>query len=84
MTTTDFDIALDLTLEEHIETALLFLEQSQQELAAGDTLQGCEKLWGAAAHASMAMCRLRGWPLGDHRSLKLAIGRWLMGGLTVL
>ncbi len=80
MTTTDLDIALDMTLEEHIETALLFLAQSQQELAAGDMLQGCEKLWGAAAHASMAMCRLRGWPLGDHRSLKLAIEALVDGG----
>ena len=71
MTTTD----LDLTADEHIETALLFLEQSQEEFAVGDILQGCEKLWGASAHASMGMCRRRGWPLGDHRSLKLAVER---------
>ena len=66
MTTSD----LDMTLQEHIETALVFLEQSRQELAAGDILQGCEKLWGAAAHATMAYAQHRGWPYGDHPSLK--------------
>ena len=38
VTTADFDIALDMTVEEHVETALLFLEQSNAEFAAGDVL----------------------------------------------
>jgi hypothetical protein len=75
MTTADLDIALDMTVEEHIEAAMLFLQQSQQEFAAGDTLQACEKLWGAAAHATIAYAQLRGWPFGDHKSMKLAVMR---------
>ena len=73
MTTTDLDIALDMTEEEHIETASLFLDQSHRELLVGDTLQGCEKLWGAAAHATIAFCLKRGWACHDHRAMKLAI-----------
>ncbi len=75
MTTADLDIVLDMTVEEHVETALLFLEQSDTEFAAGDVLQGCEKLWGAGAHATMAYCQKLGWNFGDHRSMKLAIRR---------
>jgi hypothetical protein len=76
MTTADLDILyLDMTVEEHIETALLFLDQSQREFAVGDALQGSEKLWGAVAHAAMAYAQREGWPFGDHRSLKQASRR---------
>ena len=40
----------EMTVEEHIETALEFLQLVEQELNAGDIRQGSEKLWGAAAH----------------------------------
>ena len=75
MTTVAIDLDIDMMVEEHIETALLFLEQSRQEFGVGDALQGSEKLWGAAAHATMAYAQQMGWPFGDHRSLKLAILR---------
>ena len=75
MTTTDLDLTVDMTTDEHIQTAQLFLEQSNAEFAAGDVLQACEKLWGAGAHATMAYCQKVGWNFGDHRSMKLAIRR---------
>lgn len=48
---------------------------SDQEFAAGDILQGSEKLWGAAAHAVMALAQRRGWRFGDHRALQAAANR---------
>lgn len=35
-------------------------------------MQGAEKLWGAAAHAIMAVAQEREWPYKSHRSLKNA------------
>ena len=61
--------------QEHTQTAQDFLLASDREFAAGDTLQGSEKLWGAAAHAVMALAQQRGWRFGDHRSLQAAADR---------
>ena len=58
---------------EHVETAREFLEKADEEFAAGDILQGSEKIWGAASHIVMAIAQQRGWPFGDHRSLKLTV-----------
>ena len=69
MTTTNFD----MTVEEHIETRLRFLEQSRQEFAVGDTLQGSEKLWGGVSHAVIAIALGRGWSCGSHYLLKSAV-----------
>ena len=71
MTTTE----LDMTVDEHLETALVFLEESQREFLAGDTLQGSEKLWGAVSHAVMPIALQRGWGCGSHYLLKSAIKR---------
>ena len=65
-----------MTVEEHVDTALLFLEQGRKELDAGDIMQGSEKLWGAAAHVSMAMEEQRGWPHGSHREMKNGVLRF--------
>ena len=59
----------EMTVEEHIQTALTFLDQSDQEFGANDILQGSEKLWGAVAHATIAVAKLRGWPTDSHRNL---------------
>ena len=59
----------EMTVEEHIQTALTFLKQSEQEFEAGDILQGSEKLWGAVAHATIAVAKQRGWPTNSHRNL---------------
>ena len=59
----------EMTVEEHIQTALTFLDQSDKEFEANDILQGSEKLWGAVAHATIAIAKLRGWPTGSHRNM---------------
>ena len=60
---------------EHSQTAQHFLATSDSEFVAGDILQGSEKLWGAAAHAVMAVDQQRGWRFGDHRALQAAANR---------
>ena len=64
-----------MLIGEHFQTAQDFLAASDSEFAAGDILQGSEKLWGAAAHAVMAVAQQRGWRFGDHRSLQAAANR---------
>ena len=44
----------------HSRTAQEFLAASDREFAAGDALQASEKLWGAAAHAIMAVAQQQG------------------------
>ena len=61
--------------QRHVETAQGFLEAADRELAAGDVLQGSEKLWGAAAHAVMSVARERGWDHGRHGAMKAAVRR---------
>ena len=65
----------DMTVDEHIRTALLFLEHSDQEFAAGDELQGSEKLWGAASQSVMGFCKQRGWRAGKSNARKAAVQR---------
>ena len=60
---------------EHTQTAQDFLAAADREFAAGDGLQGSEKMWGAAAHAVMMVSQKRGWPYGSHRHLKEAADR---------
>ncbi len=62
-----------MLVEEHIETAQNFLEESDHYFSLGDMLQGSEKTWGAAAHAVMALAQRRGWPFGTHRALNIAV-----------
>ena len=64
-----------MLVREHSQTAQDFLAASDTEFAAGDILQGSEKLWGAAAHAVMAIAQQRGWRFGDHRALRAAANR---------
>ena len=64
-----------MVIEEHIQTAQDFLEAADREFAAGDVLQGSEKLWGAASHAVMAVAQQRGWPYSKHNALKVAVRR---------
>ena len=58
--------------EEHARTAQGFLDAADQEFAAGDMLQGSEKMWGAASHAVMAVAQQRGWAFGNHGELRIA------------
>ena len=52
------------TIQEHINLARKFLEDSEREFDAGDELQGCEKLWGATSQSLMAVAKQRRWRSG--------------------
>ena len=54
---------------DHTQTAEGFLTGSDRDFVAGETLQASEKLWGAAAHAIMAVAQQRGLEYGTHRTL---------------
>ena len=59
-----------MLIEEHTRTARHFLTAADSELAAGDILQGCEKLWGAASHAVIALAQRRRWRYGSHGAMR--------------
>ena len=61
--------------EEDVQTAQDFLTKSDGYFAEDDVLQGSEKLWGAAAHAVMAVAQQRGWDFGSHRAMIRAVNR---------
>lgn len=65
----------EMTTEEHLQAALDFLRHSDEQFAAGDALQGSEKLWGAASHAVTAIAKQRGWPYGKYRARVTAVNR---------
>ena len=64
--------AREMTAADHRRVALDFLTASDVEFETGEILQGAEKLWGAAAHATMCIALERGWAHRSHRSLKSA------------
>ena len=61
---------VDMLAQEHAQTAWEFLEASDREFASGDHLQASEKLWGAAAHALMAVMQERGLSGNSHSALR--------------
>ena len=61
-----------MQVQEHYQTAQSFIIDADREFAAGELVQGSEKLWGAASHAVMAVAQQRGWDYRSHRSLKNA------------
>ena len=65
----------EMTAAEHAQTARDFLIASDREFAAGDHLQGSEKLYGAATQAVIAICQQRGWRHRSHRDMKNAVQR---------
>ena len=64
-----------MTAQDHARAALEFLEHSDREFAAGDTMQGSEKLWGAASHAVTAIVKQRGWDYGKYSHRVTAVKR---------
>ena len=64
-----------MIVEEHRDTARKFLRDAEREFAAGENLQASEKMWGAAAHAIIAVAQQRGWPFGSHRRMLEAARR---------
>ena len=65
----------EMNSQEHAQTARDFLVASDREFAAGDDLQGSEKLYGAATHVVSALAQQRGWQYRSHRSMKNAAFR---------
>ena len=65
--------AKEMTAAEHAQTAREFLAASDREFAAGDHLQGSEKLHGAATQAIIAICQQRGWRYKSHRAMQQAV-----------
>ena len=63
----------EMSALEHSQTARDFLAASDREFAAGDHLQGSEKLYGAATQAIIAICQQRGWKYNSHRAMKWAV-----------
>ena len=63
----------EMTAAEHAQTAREFLAASDREFAAGDHLQGSEKLYGAATQAIIAICQQRGWRYKSHRAMQQAV-----------
>ena len=63
----------EMSAAEHAQTARVFLVASDREFAAGDHLQGSEKLYGAATQAIIALCQQRGWRYKSHRSMQQAV-----------
>ena len=61
--------------QQRVQKAQEFLAVSDAEFAKGDDMQASEKLWGAAAHAVMAVAQQRGWTYGKHYALKVAVRR---------
>ena len=64
-----------MQIREHAQTALDFLEKADRHFAEGDQIQASEKLWGAAAHAVMAVAIERGWSHTSHPATKRAAER---------
>ena len=60
---------------EHARIALAWLTVSDEEFAEGRRMQASEKLWGAAAHAILAVIMERGWRHGGHRDLVVTVRR---------
>ena len=59
--------------EKHSALALKLLEDAEREIAAGDTVQGGEKLWGATSQALKAYCASHGLPHGGNAHRRRAL-----------
>ena len=55
--------------------SLLLLDRSRLEFAGGNPLIASELLWGAAAHAILAIATERGWHKDSHGAIKTAARR---------
>ena len=64
-----------MQIQEHTQTTREFLDGADRQFSSGDTMQGSEKLWGAAVHAVMTVAQERGWEFGNHNALKIAVGK---------
>ena len=66
---------------EHTQTAREFFRRAPLEFNNGNPLIGSELLWGAAAHAILAIATERGWHKDSHGAIRAA-ARMLSGELN--
>ena len=59
--------------EKHTGLALKLLDDAEREIAAGDLVQGSEKLWGATSQALKAYCASRSLPHGKSQHRRQAV-----------
>ena len=59
-----------LSLSEHAQIALELLDEAEVELAAGKMLKASEMLWGATAHALIAVALRQSRPYNSHGALR--------------
>lgn len=64
------EMTTTLPLSDHIQIAREFLDESDREFAVEKVLKGSEMLWGAAAHALIAVALQNGWPYNSHGAMK--------------
>ena len=60
-------------IEKHTILARKLLEDAEAEIAAGDLVQGGEKLWGATSQALRAYCESHGLPHGRYQHRRRAV-----------
>ena len=59
-----------LPIPEHARIALELLEEADAEFEVGKVVKASEMLWGAAAHALIAVALRQGRPYNSHGALK--------------
>ena len=59
-----------MSAAEHRLTAQAFLEEAEDDFAAGKPLKGSEMLWGAVSHALIAIALLQRRPYNSHGTLR--------------
>ena len=59
--------------EKHARLAEQLLEDAKRDLAAGDLVQGSEKLWGAASQAIKSYCASRNLPHAKYQHRRRAV-----------
>ncbi len=61
------------TSEKHTRLANQLLDDAEREIAAGDLVQGAEKLWGATSQALKAYCASHGLPHSKYAHRRRAV-----------
>ena len=61
--------------EDYGDMARQFLREADANFVLDEYLPGAERMWDAASHAVMAVCRHRSWPHQSRRDLDLAVTR---------
>lgn len=70
-------MAATFSQAEHIRLARDLLNQAETGLSTGNTVVGAELLWGAAAHALIAVALQQGLPYDSHGAFKNVARRQL-------